>query len=60
MSGDQESSVNAFRTCLDLGYTGITYSATDVLGNPKQYPNKAAMEKDIQLVKMFVQVFTSA
>ncbi|MEK9997249.1 MAG: tetratricopeptide repeat protein [Cryomorphaceae bacterium] len=48
MSGDQESSVNAFRTCLDLGYTGITYSATDVLGNPKQYPNKAAMEKDIQ------------
>ena len=48
MSGDQESSVNAFRTCLDLGYTGITYSATDVLGNPKQYPNKAAMEKDIK------------
>ena len=48
MSGDQESIVNAFRTCLDLGYTGITYSATDVLGNPKQYPNKAAMEKDIQ------------
>jgi tetratricopeptide (TPR) repeat protein len=48
MSGDQESSVNSFRTCLDLGYTGITYSATDVLGNPKQYPNKAAMEKDIK------------
>ena len=50
MSGDQESSVNAFRTCLDLGYTGITFTATYVAsGQPKQYPNKAAMEKEIEL-----------
>jgi tetratricopeptide (TPR) repeat protein len=50
MSGDQESSVNAFRTCLDLGYTGITFTATYAAsGQPKQYPNKAAMEKEIEL-----------
>ena len=50
MAGDQESSVNAFRTCLDLGYTGITYTATYVAtGQPKQYPNKAAMEQEIEL-----------
>ena len=50
MSGDQESSVNAFRTCLDLGYTGITFTATYATsGQPKQYPNKAAMEKEIEL-----------
>ncbi len=50
MSGDQESSINAFRTCLNLGYTGITYTATYAAsGQPKQYPNKAAMEKEIEL-----------
>mgnify|MGYP002620037086 FL=1 len=50
MAGDQESSVNAFRTCLDLGYTGITYTATyAATGEPKQYPNKAAMEQEIEL-----------
>ena len=50
MAGDQESSVNAFRTCLDLGYTGITYTATyAATGQPKQYPNKAAMEQEIEL-----------
>ena len=50
MSGDQESSVNAFRTCLDLGYTGITFTATYAAsGQPKQYPNKGAMEKEIEL-----------
>ena len=50
MSGDQESSVNAFRTCLDLGYTGITFTATYAAsGQPKQYPNKAAMEQEIEL-----------
>ncbi len=46
-SGNVEASVEAFRSCLDLGYTGVTFTATDVLGNQKQYPNKAAMEKDI-------------
>ena len=46
-SGNVEASVDAFRSCLDLGYTGVTFTATDILGNPKQYPNKAAMEKDI-------------
>lgn len=50
MAGDQEGSVNAFRTCLDLGYTGITYTATyAATGQPKQYPNKAAMEQEIEL-----------
>jgi tetratricopeptide (TPR) repeat protein len=47
-AGDLEKSSAAFAQCLEMGYTGITYSATDVLGNPKQYPNKAAMEKDIK------------
>ena len=28
MAGDQEASINSFRTCLDLGYTGITFTAT--------------------------------
>ena len=46
-SGNVEASVDAFRSCLDLGYTGVTFTATDILGNPKQYPNKAAMEEDI-------------
>ena len=46
-SGNVEASVDAFRSCLDLGYTGITFTATDIVGNPKQYPNKAAMEEDI-------------
>ena len=46
-AGNLEASVDAFRSCLDLGYTGVTFTATDILGNPKQYPNKAAMEKDI-------------
>ena len=50
MAGDQEGSVDAFRTCLDLGYTGITYTATyAATGQPKQYPNKAAMEQEIEL-----------
>ncbi len=50
MSDDQESSINAFRTCLDLGYTGITYTATYIAsGQPKTYPDKRAMEKDIEL-----------
>ena len=47
-AGDLEKSSAAFAQCLEMGYKGITYSATDVLGNPKQYPNKAAMEKDIK------------
>ena len=50
MADDQEASINAFRTCLELGYTGITYTATHAAtGQPKQYPNKAAMEKEIEL-----------
>ena len=50
MSGNQESSVNAFRSCLDLGYKGITFTATYAAnGQAKQYPNKAAMDKDIEL-----------
>jgi len=50
MAGDDESGVNAFRTCLDLGYTGITFTATYAAsGQPKQYPNKAAMDQEIEL-----------
>jgi tetratricopeptide (TPR) repeat protein len=49
-SGDVEASVDAFRSCLDLGYKGITYTATYAAsGAPQQYPNKAAMEKDLQI-----------
>ncbi|MCO4790785.1 MAG: hypothetical protein KC437_01910, partial [Flavobacteriales bacterium] len=49
-SGDVEASVDAFRSCLDLGYKGITYTATYAgSGAPQQYPNKAAMEKDLQI-----------
>ena len=50
MAGDNESSVDAFRTCLDLGYKGITYTATyAATGQPKQYQNKAQMEREIEL-----------
>lgn len=50
MAGDNESSVEAFRTCLDLGYKGITYTATyAATGQPKQYQNKAQMEREIEL-----------
>ena len=50
MAGDQESSINSFRTCLDLGYTGITFTATFLAsGQPKVYPNRSAMEKEIEL-----------
>lgn len=50
MAGDNESSVDAFRTCLDLGYQGITYTATyAATGQPKQYQNKAQMEREIEL-----------
>jgi tetratricopeptide (TPR) repeat protein len=49
-SGNVEASVDAFRSCLDLGYKGITYTATYAAsGEPQQYPNKAAMEKDLQI-----------
>ena len=49
-SGNIEASVEAFRSCLDLGYKGITYTATYVTsGAPQQYPNKTAMEKDLEL-----------
>ena len=49
-SGNVEASVEAFRSCLDLGYKGITFTATYVAsGAPQQYPNKAAMEKDLEL-----------
>jgi tetratricopeptide (TPR) repeat protein len=49
-SGNVEASVGAFRSCLDLGYKGITYTATYAAsGEPKQYPNKVAMEKDLQI-----------
>ena len=49
-SGNLEASVDAFRSCLDLGYKGITYSATYVAsGAPQQYPTKTAMEKDLEL-----------
>jgi len=47
-AGDLESSSAAFAECLGLGYKGITFTATDVLGNPKQYPNKAALDKAIE------------
>ena len=50
MAGDQEASINSFRTCLDLGYTGITFTATFLAsGQPKAYPNKSAMQKEIEL-----------
>ncbi len=49
-SGNIEASVEAFRSCLDLGYKGITYTATYVTsGASQQYPNKTAMEKDLEL-----------
>ena len=49
-SGNIEASVEAFRSCLDLGYKGITYTATYVTsGAPQQYQNKTAMEKDLEL-----------
>lgn len=49
-AGNSEASVEAFRKCLDLGYKGITYTATyAATGQAKQYPNKAAMEKEIEL-----------
>jgi len=49
-SGNVEASVDAFRSCLDLGYKGITHTATyTASGAPQQYPNKAAMEKDLEL-----------
>ncbi len=46
-AGDLEKSSAAFAQCIEMGYKGITYSATDVMGEPKQYPNKEAMEKEI-------------
>src|SRR6056300_365350 len=46
-AGDLESSSAAFAECLGLGYKGITFTATDILGNPKQYPNKAALDKAV-------------
>lgn len=50
MSGNSEASVDAFRKCLDLGYKGITHTATYVAtGEPKGYATKADMEKEIQL-----------
>ena len=49
-SGNIEASVEALRSCLDLGYKGITYTATYVTsGSPQQYPNKTAMENDLEL-----------
>ena len=46
-AGDLENSSAAFAQCIEMGYKGITYSATDVMGEPKQYPNKEAMEIEI-------------
>jgi tetratricopeptide (TPR) repeat protein len=49
-SGNVEASVDAFRSCLDLGYKGITHTATyTASGASQQYPNKAAMDKDLEL-----------
>jgi len=49
-AGDLEKSSAAFAQCLEMGYKGITYSATYAAsGQPKQYPNKTAMEKEIEL-----------
>ena len=49
-AGDLEGSVEAFKACLDLGYKGITYTATYVAnGQPKQYQNKAAMDNEVKL-----------
>ena len=50
MAGNTEASVDAFRACLDLGYKGITYTATYVATDqPKQYANKVLMTKDVEL-----------
>jgi tetratricopeptide (TPR) repeat protein len=50
MSGNIEASVDAFKQCLDLGYKGITYTATYAAnGQPKQYQTKAAMEQEVKL-----------
>jgi tetratricopeptide (TPR) repeat protein len=50
MAGEDEAGVAAFRKCLDLGYKGITYTATyAATGTPKQYQNKAQMEREIEL-----------
>jgi tetratricopeptide (TPR) repeat protein len=46
-AGDLEKSSAAFSQCIEMGYKGITYSATDVMGEPKQYLNKEAMEIEI-------------
>jgi len=49
-AGDLEKSSAAFAQCLEMGYKGITYTATYAAsGQPKQYPNKTAMEKEIEL-----------
>jgi tetratricopeptide (TPR) repeat protein len=49
-AGDLESSSAAFKQCLDYGYKGITFTATYAAnGQPKQYPSKAAMLKEVDL-----------
>lgn len=49
-AGDVDASIAAFKQCLDLGYKGITYVATYVAnGQPKQYPTRTQMEKEIEM-----------